>query len=202
MDPITLFLNEHANPFALIDRLPAPWNYVAAVFLWPAITGIINAALWVKTPEEWVALAESEPKRKALIKALRTFGFEPINFLAAVKVLLSPTRPAALPEAAPEAPPAEVRRVPVTPENTKIPALVLPKLNEPAEPSTPAADPVGAFPTAVNDQITDAVTSNPPAPAPATGAAAPDGRPFPRRLDVQPPPDAEVTPVQPLIPRK
>ena len=141
------------NPFQYFDMLPHPWNYILAAFVWPAVTGIINAFLWKKTPEEWLAIIESDPKRAAATRIMRALGWEPAKLINAMRVLLSPLPPKAAPSL--------------------------------DEPSTP----------------TDALVVTPP--DSSRGMAAPVGtvaHPFPSRLAVTAPPDAEnLTPVEPFL---
>lgn len=54
------------------------------VVVWLAVTGILNAALRAKTPEQWVALADKSPRAHALIRILRALGFDPAKLVSAV----------------------------------------------------------------------------------------------------------------------
>lgn len=135
------------SPFQYFDMLPHPWNYILAAFLWPAVTGIVNAFLWTKTPEEWLTIIESDPKRAAATRIMRALGWEPIKLINAIKVLLAPTPPKAAPVLQPAA--QEVTQLP----------------SKPAE-------------------------------GMALGSAA---HPFPSRLAITAPPDAEVTPIEPFL---
>ncbi|NBW13124.1 MAG: hypothetical protein EBR82_34395 [Caulobacteraceae bacterium] len=42
-----------------------------AVFIWPAITGLLNIILRTRTPEEWVERCEKQPRLAAFTRFLR-----------------------------------------------------------------------------------------------------------------------------------
>jgi len=42
------------------------------------LTGAVNVATRLKTPEEWIALADSYPRTHALLTLLRAVGIDPV----------------------------------------------------------------------------------------------------------------------------
>lgn len=55
-----------------------------AVFIWPAITGILNIILRTRTPEEWVELNDRSPRRAAFTRFLRATGLDPVKMVQAI----------------------------------------------------------------------------------------------------------------------
>ncbi len=55
-----------------------------AVFIWPAITGILNIVLRTRTPEEWVELNDRSPRRAAFTRFLRATGLDPVKMVQAI----------------------------------------------------------------------------------------------------------------------
>lgn len=55
-----------------------------AVFIWPAITGILNIVLRTRTPEEWVALNDRSPRRASFTRFLRATGLDPVKMVSAI----------------------------------------------------------------------------------------------------------------------
>lgn len=55
-----------------------------AVFIWPAITGLLNIILRTRTPEEWVALNDQSPRRAAFTRFLRATGLDPVKMVASI----------------------------------------------------------------------------------------------------------------------
>jgi len=54
------------------------------VFIWPAITGVLNIILRTRSPEAWVELNDRSPRRAAFTRLLRATGFDPVKMVAAV----------------------------------------------------------------------------------------------------------------------
>lgn len=55
-----------------------------AVFIWPAITGLLNILLRTRTPEEWVELNDRSPRRAAFTRFLRATGLDPVKMVQAI----------------------------------------------------------------------------------------------------------------------
>lgn len=55
-----------------------------AVFIWPAITGLLNIILRARTPEEWVRRCEERPRLAAFTRFLRASGWDPVKMVAAI----------------------------------------------------------------------------------------------------------------------
>ena len=63
-----------------------------AVFIWPAITGILNIILRTRTPEEWVERCENYPRLAAFTRLLRATGLDPVKMVAAIGQIVSGER--------------------------------------------------------------------------------------------------------------
>jgi DNA polymerase/3'-5' exonuclease PolX len=55
-----------------------------AVFIWPAISGVLNVILRTRTPEEWVAMNDRSPRRAAFTRFLRATGLDPVKMVQAI----------------------------------------------------------------------------------------------------------------------
>ena len=55
-----------------------------AVFIWPAITGILNVILRTRTPEEWVERCERHPRLAAFTRLLRATGLDPVKMVQSI----------------------------------------------------------------------------------------------------------------------
>jgi len=55
-----------------------------AVFIWPAITGILNIILRTRTPEEWVERCERHPRLAAFTRLLRATGLDPVKMVQSI----------------------------------------------------------------------------------------------------------------------
>ncbi len=55
--------------------------YVVAHFgyIWPALSAVLVLIIRTRTPEEWVALGEKQPRLQGMIKALRGLGLDPVK---------------------------------------------------------------------------------------------------------------------------
>ena len=62
------------------------------VFIWPAITGLLNIILRTRTPEEWVERCERHPRLAAFTRFLRATGFDPVKMVAAIGQIVSGER--------------------------------------------------------------------------------------------------------------
>jgi len=62
------------------------------VFIWPAITGLLNIILRTRTPEEWVELNDRSPRRAAFTRFLRATGLDPVKMVAAIGQIVSGER--------------------------------------------------------------------------------------------------------------
>jgi len=59
------------------------------VFIWPAITGLLNIILRTRTPEEWVERCERHPRLAALTRILRATGLDPVKMVASIGELVA-----------------------------------------------------------------------------------------------------------------
>jgi hypothetical protein len=55
-----------------------------AVFIWPAITGILNIILRTRTPQEWVERCERHPRLAAFTRLLRATGLDPVKMVQSI----------------------------------------------------------------------------------------------------------------------
>jgi hypothetical protein len=55
-----------------------------AVFIWPAITGLLNIILRTRTPEEWVERCERHPRLAAFTRLLRATGLDPVKMVSSI----------------------------------------------------------------------------------------------------------------------
>ena len=54
------------------------------VFIWPALSGLLNIILRTRTPEEWVERCERHPRLAALTRILRATGLDPVKMVASI----------------------------------------------------------------------------------------------------------------------
>ena len=54
------------------------------VFIWPAITGLLNIILRTRTPEEWVERCERHPRLAAFTRLLRATGLDPVKMVSSI----------------------------------------------------------------------------------------------------------------------
>lgn len=59
------------------------------LFIWPAITAVLNVVLRTKTPEEWVERCEQSPRLAAFTKLMRRYGVNPVGTVEYVQQLVS-----------------------------------------------------------------------------------------------------------------
>jgi hypothetical protein len=62
------------------------------VFIWPALSGLLNIILRTRTPEEWVELNDRSPRRAAFTRFLRATGLDPVKMVAAIGQIVSGER--------------------------------------------------------------------------------------------------------------
>jgi hypothetical protein len=55
-----------------------------AVFIWPAITGVLNIILRTRTPQEWVERCERHPRLAAFTRLLRATGLDPVKMVQSI----------------------------------------------------------------------------------------------------------------------
>lgn len=63
-----------------------------AVFIWPAITGILNVILRTRTPEEWVARSENYPRLAAFSRFIRAVGLDPVKMIRSIAEFVAGAR--------------------------------------------------------------------------------------------------------------
>lgn len=56
------------------DALRPYWPLIAAVILWPVVTGVLNWWLWWDTPEHWDAFVARQPRAAFAVRFLRAAG--------------------------------------------------------------------------------------------------------------------------------
>lgn len=66
-------------------------EYVAVA--WPVVTGIYNTLMYFKTPEEWVAFADKNPRTANFTRMVRAWGFHPAKGLRAFGDFLNQRNP-------------------------------------------------------------------------------------------------------------
>jgi len=59
-------------------------DHLVAVVAWFVVTGLLNFTMRKKTPEEWEALAETNPRYAAFARMLRALGLDPVKLIVAV----------------------------------------------------------------------------------------------------------------------
>ena len=59
------------------------------VFIWPALSGLLNIILRTRTPEEWVERCERHPRLAALTRILRATGLDPVKMVASIGELVA-----------------------------------------------------------------------------------------------------------------
>ena len=62
------------------------------VFIWPALSGLLNIILRTRTPEEWVERCERHPRLAAFTRLLRATGLDPVKMVAAIGQIVSGER--------------------------------------------------------------------------------------------------------------
>jgi len=63
------------------------------VFIWPALSGLLNIILRTRTPEEWVERCERHPRLAALTRILRATGLDPVKMVASIGELVAGGKP-------------------------------------------------------------------------------------------------------------
>lgn len=76
MEVIQLIIDRYGLPVALLASIP---------FIWPILSGLMNIMFWFKSPEDWVAYAEKNPRMAALMRVTRAWGMDPIKGLKSLK---------------------------------------------------------------------------------------------------------------------
>jgi hypothetical protein len=64
----------------IVDNRVQLW----CVFIWPALSGLLNIILRTRTPEEWVARCENYPRLAAFTRLLRATGLDPVKMVASI----------------------------------------------------------------------------------------------------------------------
>jgi hypothetical protein len=54
------------------------------VFIWPALSGLLNIILRTRTPEEWVERCERHPRLAAFTRLLRATGLDPVKMVGSI----------------------------------------------------------------------------------------------------------------------
>ncbi len=59
------------------------------VFLWPALSALLNIVLRARTPEQWAVVCEEHPRFAACIRLLRALGVDPAKAIRSVQELVA-----------------------------------------------------------------------------------------------------------------
>ena len=61
------------------------WN----VFIWPALSALLNVVLRARTAEQWAFMCEEMPRLAAGIRLLRALGVDPVKAVRSVQELVA-----------------------------------------------------------------------------------------------------------------
>ena len=61
------------------------WN----VFLWPALSALLNIVLRARTAEQWTFMCEEMPRLAAALRLLRALGVDPVKAVRSVQELVA-----------------------------------------------------------------------------------------------------------------
>jgi len=59
------------------------------VFLWPALSALLNIVLRARTAEQWAFMCEEMPRLAAGIRLLRALGVDPVKAVRSVQELVA-----------------------------------------------------------------------------------------------------------------
>lgn len=59
------------------------------VFIWPAVSAVLNIVLRARSAEQWAALCEKSPRFAATIRLLRALGVDPAKAIRSVQELVA-----------------------------------------------------------------------------------------------------------------
>ena len=59
------------------------------VFLWPALSALLNIVLRARTAEQWAFMCEEMPRLAACIRLLRALGVDPAKAIRSVQALVA-----------------------------------------------------------------------------------------------------------------
>ena len=59
------------------------------VFIWPAISALLNIVLRARTAEQWAVVCEEMPRMAAFIRLLRALGLDPVKAIRSVQELVA-----------------------------------------------------------------------------------------------------------------
>lgn len=59
------------------------------VFLWPALSALLNIVLRARTAEQWAFMCEKMPRLAAVIRLLRALGVDPAKAIRSVQELVA-----------------------------------------------------------------------------------------------------------------
>lgn len=65
------------------------WIETHQLTVWLIVSSVILPILRLKTPEQWVALAETSPRLHGLMKAMRAAGFDPVGVVKGLITFLT-----------------------------------------------------------------------------------------------------------------
>ena len=61
------------------------WN----VFIWPALSALLNVVLRARTAEQWAFMCEEMPRLAAALRLLRALGVDPVKAVRSVQELVA-----------------------------------------------------------------------------------------------------------------
>jgi len=59
------------------------------VFIWPAVSALLNIVLRARTAEQWAVVCEEQPRLAAFIRLLRALGVDPAKAIRSVQELVA-----------------------------------------------------------------------------------------------------------------
>ena len=59
------------------------------VFLWPALSALLNIVLRARTAEQWAFMCEEMPRLAAALRLLRALGVDPVKAVRSVQELVA-----------------------------------------------------------------------------------------------------------------
>ena len=72
----------------MLNDLWKQHGWVLLFVAWPVLTMLLNVALRKKTPEQWVAYANQNPRTAALIRLISATGLDPTKAMRAIQQLV------------------------------------------------------------------------------------------------------------------
>jgi len=61
---------------------------ILVVLAWLLVTGLVNAFMARRSPEQWVQFAEANPRAAAIVKMMRAVGLDPVTLIKSAAALV------------------------------------------------------------------------------------------------------------------